>query len=67
MGPWYPNRAASYPWPAIARELARKSYVTRSGRPWTLWNVRSAYATVKRKQRLLDDSCFEKVNIRLSN
>ncbi len=33
------------PWAAIARELARNGYVTRSGRPWTLWNVRSAYST----------------------
>ena len=48
MGPWYPNGTASYPWAAIARELARKSYTTRSGRPWTLWNVRSAYSPAPR-------------------
>ena len=40
--------AAGYPWAAIARELPRKGYVTCSGRPWTLWNVRSAYGTTTR-------------------
>jgi len=41
-------RAAGYPWTGIARELAKLGYVTRSGRPWTLWNVRSAYTTAAR-------------------
>ena len=41
-------RAAGLTWIGTARELARIGYVTRSGRPWTLWNVRSAYATATR-------------------
>jgi site-specific DNA recombinase len=41
-------RAAGYSWDATARELARVGYVTRSGRPWTMWNVRSAYTTAAR-------------------
>jgi hypothetical protein len=31
-----------------ARELARIGHVTRSGRPWTLWNVRAVYETAIR-------------------
>ena len=41
-------RAAGYAWDAIARELDRLGHVTRSGRPWTLWNVRSAHTTATR-------------------
>ena len=41
-------RDAGYSWDGIARELDRLGYVTRSGRPWTMWNVRSAYATAVR-------------------
>ena len=41
-------RAAGLTWIGTARELARMGYVTRSGRPWTLWNVRSAYTTATR-------------------
>lgn len=41
-------RAAGFTWNAIAQELARLGFKTRSGRPWTLWNVRSAYTTATR-------------------
>lgn len=43
-----PARNGSFQWDAIDKELARLGYVTRSGRPWTLWNVRSAYSTATR-------------------
>ena len=41
-------RKAGYPWQKIADELARKGLKTRSGRPWTLWNVRQVYQTAAR-------------------
>ena len=49
-------RAAGYSWDGIARELARLGYVTRSGRPWTMWNVRSAYATAVRSQMIASET-----------
>jgi site-specific DNA recombinase len=41
-------RRAGFAWQKIADELARLGYRTRSGRPWTLWNVRAIYGTATR-------------------
>jgi DNA invertase Pin-like site-specific DNA recombinase len=41
-------RAAGYTWQGVARELDRLNYRTRSGRPWTWNNVRSALTTAAR-------------------
>lgn len=41
-------RAAGYTWDGTARELERLNYRTRSGQPWTLWNLRSALTTAAR-------------------
>jgi|SRR5262245_3661735 len=55
-------RAAGFSWEGTARELARIGLLTRSGRPWTMWNVlfcRNVIQRVREQQTKCEDVLLE--------